>query len=145
LIDPASIAGLVAALCMALVDMALRNLGRTENSLTTVFYFLAGGVLLTAPYTLLYGVFLNGETLPWLIGIGIFTAIQQLTKTAAYRFAEASFLVPYTYTSIVWVTLLGWWVWKEALIAPVIAGIAVVILCNVLILRWPLTAGQKWF
>jgi drug/metabolite transporter (DMT)-like permease len=49
--DPASMVGLGAALCIGLVDMALRNLGRTENPLTTVFYFILGGVILSAPYT----------------------------------------------------------------------------------------------
>lgn len=42
LADPASMVGVGAALCMALVDMALRNLGRTESPLTTVFYFILG-------------------------------------------------------------------------------------------------------
>jgi drug/metabolite transporter (DMT)-like permease len=44
LADPASAVGLAAAFCMALVDMALRNLGRTENPLTTVFYFATGAM-----------------------------------------------------------------------------------------------------
>jgi drug/metabolite transporter (DMT)-like permease len=55
LADPASVVALGAALCMALVDMALRNLGRTEAPLTTVFYFILGGVILSAPYTFIYG------------------------------------------------------------------------------------------
>jgi drug/metabolite transporter (DMT)-like permease len=105
LADPASMVGVGAALCIALVDMALRNLGRTESPLTTVFYFILGGVILSAPYTLLYGTLPDGRILPWIAGIGIFTAIQQLAKTAAFRFAEASFLAPYTYTAIVWASL----------------------------------------
>ena len=144
LIDPASIVGLGAALCVALVDMALRNLGRTENALTTVFYFLAGGVVLSAPYTLLFGAPLSAETLPWMIGIGLFTAIQQLAKTAAYRFAKASILAPYTYTAIVWAALIGWGLWKEVLTPPVTAGVVVVVLCNLFILWRPLAAAQKW-
>jgi drug/metabolite transporter (DMT)-like permease len=47
LADPASMVGVGAALCIALVDMALRNLGRTESPLTTVFYFILGGVILS--------------------------------------------------------------------------------------------------
>jgi len=46
MVDLASIVVLGAAFCVAFVDMALRNLGRTENALTLVFYFLAGGVVL---------------------------------------------------------------------------------------------------
>ena len=37
--NPASLIALAAALCVALVNIALRNLGRTDEALTTVFYF----------------------------------------------------------------------------------------------------------
>ncbi|BBO70996.1 membrane protein [Desulfosarcina alkanivorans] len=135
LADPASMVGVGAALCIALVDMALRNLGRTENPLTTVFYFILGGVVLSAPYTLIYGTLPDGGILPWIAGIGIFTAIQQLAKTAAFRFAEASFLAPYTYTAIVWAALAGWLLWREVLTVPVLAGTGVVVASNLFILR----------
>ena len=133
--QPASLVGLGAALCMALVDMALRDLGRTEDPLTTVFYFILGGVILTAPYTVSHGSLPDDALLPWVFGIGIFTAIQQLAKTAAFRHAEASLLAPYTYTAIVWACLFGWVLWKEPLTLPVIAGTAVVIASNLFILR----------
>lgn len=133
--DPASLVGLGAALCVALVDMALRNLGRTEDPLTTVFYFILGGVILSAPYTLIYGSLPHGTLLPWVVGIGIFTAVQQLAKTAAFRYAEASFLAPYTYTAIVWATLFGWVLWKEPPTLPVVTGTIVVIASNLFILR----------
>ncbi|WP_372683518.1 DMT family transporter [Desulfosarcina sp.] len=135
LADPASLVGLGAALCIALVDMALRNLGRTEDPLTTVFYFILGGVILSAPYTIVYGALPDGRILPWIAGIGIFTAIQQLAKTAAFRFAEASFLAPYTYTAIVWATLAGWLLWKELVTVQVMAGTGVVVASNLFILR----------
>jgi drug/metabolite transporter (DMT)-like permease len=133
--DPASLVGLGAALCIALVDMALRNLGRTEDPLTTVFYFILGGVILSAPYTLIYGDLPTGGMLPRLAGIGVFTAIQQLAKTAAFRFAEASFLAPYTYSAIVWASIAGWLLWRERLSVAVAAGTVVVIACNLFILR----------
>ena len=135
LADPASMVGLGAALCMALVDMALRNLGRTEDPLTTVFYFILGGVILSAPYTLIYGAIPDTGILPWIAGIGIFTAVQQLAKTAAFRFAEASFLAPYTYTAIVWATLAGWLLWREFVTVQVVVGTGVVIASNLIILR----------
>lgn len=126
---------LLATLCIALVDMALRNLGRTEDPLTTVFYFVLGGVILSAPYTLIYGSLPTGGMLTWIAGIGIFTAIQQLAKTAAFRFAEASFLAPYTYSAIVWASIAGWLLWRERFTVTVAAGTIVVIACNLFILR----------
>lgn len=131
--NPAALVGLAAALSNALVDMALRNLGRTDDALTTVFYFLLIGVLLSAPYTLFFGTLPSGQVLPWVIGIGIFAAIQQVAKTTAYRFAEASLLAPYTYSAILWAAWIGWLLWREVPHASVVAGTAVVIACNLLI------------
>ncbi|BBO84808.1 membrane protein [Desulfosarcina ovata subsp. sediminis] len=133
--DPASMVGLGAALCIALVDMALRNLGRTEHPLTTVFYFILGGVIFSAPYTFTVGSLPQGHLILWIAGIGLFTVVQQLGKTAAYRFAEASFLAPYSYTAILWATLIGWLLWREWVSVRVVAGSAVVIASNLFILK----------
>jgi len=132
--NPASLIALAAALCMALVDIALRNLGRTDEPLTTVFYFILIGVLISGPYTLFYGSLPDTGILPWIIGIGIFAAIQQVAKTTAYRFAEVSLLAPYTYSSIVWATLTGWIFWRDFPALTVLMGTALVIGSNLFIL-----------
>ena len=133
LFNPASVIGLAGALCMALVDMALRNLGKTDDPLTTVFYFILVGVVISGPYTLILGSVPDMNILPWIIGIGIFTVIQQVAKTTAFRFAEASFLAPYTYTAIVWATLSGWILWKDFPSFTVLMGTLVVIGSNLFI------------
>ncbi len=134
--NPASLIALAAALCVALVNIALRNLGRTDEALTTVFYFILIGVLISGPYTLFYGSVPDLDILPWIFGIGIFAAIQQVAKTTAYRFAEASLLATYTYTSIVWATLVGWIFWHNFPALSVLMGTAVVIGCNLFIIWW---------
>jgi len=131
----AAIVGLTAALCVALVDMALRSLGQTDAPITTVFYFLLIGVLFTAPYTLLFGSLPAKDMLPWILGIGFFAAIQQVAKTTAFRLAEASLLSPYTYTAIIWATLAGWFFWHDLPSLTVLAGAAMVILSNV-VMAW---------
>ncbi|MDJ0723395.1 MAG: DMT family transporter [Desulfobacterales bacterium] len=130
---PAALIGLAAALCVALVDITLRKLGRTDEPLTTVFYFLLIGVILSAPLTLVTGDPPPGHLIPWLLGIGIFAGLQQLAKTTAYRLAEASLLAPYTYTAIIWAALAGWLLWDDIPSAPVVAGTLVVISSNLFI------------
>lgn len=133
LVNPASLIGLAAAFFIALVDMALRNLGRTDDPLTTVFYFLLFGVVISAPYTLVFGTAPPARLIPWIIGIGVFTAVQQVAKTTAYRFAEASILSPYTYSAILWATLAGWVFWKNLPTLSVVIGAGVVIAGNLAI------------
>jgi drug/metabolite transporter (DMT)-like permease len=45
--------------------------------------------------------------------MGVFTATQQVAKTTTFRHAEAAFLAPYTYSAIIWATLMGWLFWRE--------------------------------
>ena len=90
-------------------------------------YFLLIGVLISGPYTLFSGSAPNLGILYGIFGIGIFAAIQPVAKTTAYRFAEASLLAPYTYTSIVWATLVEWIFWHDFPALPVLMGTAVVI------------------
>ncbi len=135
LANMASLVGLAAAFCVALVDMALRSLGQTDAPLTTVFYFLLIGVLLTGPYTLLFGSLPGNDLLPWVLGIGIFAAIQQVAKTTAFQLAEASLLSPFSYTAILWATLAGWIIWHELPSLSVVVGGIVVIASN-LLMAW---------
>ncbi len=132
--NPASLIALAAALCVALVDIALRNLGRTDEPLTTVFFFLLIGVLISGPYTFLCGSLPGRPILPWMIGIGVFAAVQQVAKTTAYRLAEASLLAPYTYSSIVWATMTGWIFWQDFPTLSVLLGTTVVIGSNLFII-----------
>jgi len=141
---PASLIALAAALCVALVNIALRNLGRTDEALTTVFYFLLIGVLLTGPYALIYGSAPDRDVLPWILGIGIFAAIQQVAKTTAYRFAEASLLAPFTFSAIVWATLTGWFFWRDFPAWSLVLGTAVVIGCNLFISWWEGQRSVNW-
>ncbi len=76
LTHPAALIGLAAAVCVALVDISLRKLGQTDEPLTTVFYFILIGVLMTAPFVLVAGQRLENRLVPWLIGIGLFAALQ---------------------------------------------------------------------
>jgi drug/metabolite transporter (DMT)-like permease len=82
--------------------------------------------------------------MPWILGIGIFAVVQQVTKTTAYRFAEASLLAPYTYTSIVWATLVGWIVWHDFPALSVLTGTAVVIGCNLFMIWWEINRKGQY-
>jgi drug/metabolite transporter (DMT)-like permease len=103
--------------------------GKKKSKLTTVFYFLQIGVLVSAPYTLISGSPPVAEDFFWLTGIGLFAFVQQVAKTTAYRMAEASVLAPYTYTAILWAVVTGWWFWDTLPSCEVMIGTAIVISC----------------
>ena len=134
--DPASVVAIGAAFVYGPGGHGAAQSGTFRESPDDGILFHSwAGVILSAPYTLMVGHLPDGRMLPWILGIGVFTAIQQLAKTAAFRHCEASFLAPYTYTSMVWATLVGWLLWREILTMPVLLGTGVVIASNLFILQ----------
>lgn len=101
-------AGLTAGLLTAIVSILPRQLGRTEASLTTVFWF---SLLSLAPLAPFYALDLRAHSMTvWLTlgAVGIFGGMGQITLTAALRLAPVSVVVPMDYSSIIWATLYGW-------------------------------------
>lgn len=116
------------------VAIMLRSLGKTENAQTTVFYFMAIGTIITAPLAAYYGQLPTIETAPYLIACGLTGVASLLTKTQAYRYAEASLLSPITYTGIIWASLFGWLIWQDWPTQNIWIGAFVIIGSNLFIL-----------
>lgn len=126
---------LAAAFFTALVNIFLRQLGRTEDAMTTVFYFLLFGILVTGLYMPFGGQWPQADAVWVLLGAGITGGLSLMIKTEAFRMAEASLLSPFTYTSIVWATLFGWLFWGDLPTLWVITGAAIIIASN-LVVAW---------
>jgi drug/metabolite transporter (DMT)-like permease len=125
---------LLATLCIVLMN-ACAKMSSAVYSPVEMIFFILGGVILSAPYAMTHRRLPEGRLLAWIIGIGVFTVIQQSAKTAAYRHAEASFLAPHTYTSMLWATLVGWLLWQEMVTVPVMLGTGMVVSSDLFILR----------
>jgi drug/metabolite transporter (DMT)-like permease len=125
---------LAASFSGALVPIFLRDLGRTEDALTTVFYFLAFGILASGVYMIFAGQWPHPAAIVPLLGAGIAAGLQLILKTQAHRLAEVSLLSPFSYTSIVWATLIGWMFWNDLPTMSVVLGTTVVIASNLFIL-----------
>lgn len=103
-----AVVGLLAALFVAIVAILLRQIGRTEGTGTTVFWF---SVLSLPPLGLVYAFQLQPhDALTWaiLVGIGLVGGVGQLALTGSLRFAPVSSVVPMDYSGLVWATLYGW-------------------------------------
>lgn len=123
-----TVVGLLAALFVALVAILLRQIGQTEPTGTTVFWF---ATLSLVPLSIAYAVVARAhDPLTWalLIATGLVGGMGQLALTGAVRFAPVSAVVPMDYSGLIWATLFGWtlfgalptaWTWIGA---PVIIG-----------------------
>lgn len=98
------------AITTALISIAIRDLGRTENASTIVFYFSLMSMLplgIALPY-----VYTPHSTEQWLLiaGLGLTGAVVQMSLTGALRLAPVSVVLPMDYSALLWAIALGWYI-----------------------------------
>lgn len=98
---------LTGALVTAAVTLVIRVLGRTETSIVTIFWFSVYTLPALAVCAYIYGGGHDAQTWGYLLGVGIFGALGQLTITQSLRFAPVSTIMPMDYSALIWSTILG--------------------------------------
>lgn len=130
--------GVAVALCAALLhatlQVVLRYLGRFESPETVTFYFLVIGTLVTALPLPFVAVPPTMAEIPLLVGVGLSGAAAQWLISTAFRNAPAAIVTVFNYSSIVWSMLFGWMIWNEWPLPTVLAGAAIIIACNALVI-----------
>lgn len=99
--------GLASSVMVAITAILVRQIGRTEPALTTVFWFgVYSSLALVVP---LCFVIERHDTLAWayLVALGLLGSLGQITLTYSLRFAPVSVVAPVDYASIVWAVLSG--------------------------------------
>ncbi|VWX58587.1 DMT family transporter [Sphingorhabdus sp. 109] len=95
------------ALVTAAVTMVIRMLGRTETSVVTIFWFSVYTLPALTVCAFIYGGGHDAKTWGYLLGIGIFGALGQLSITQSLRYAPVSTIVPMDYSALIWASFLG--------------------------------------
>lgn len=129
------VAALLGTVLYAVVMVLMREMARTEKSVTIVFWFTLTCTLLT------------GAALPWhwqppswpdlglFALLGVLGGSGQLLATQAVRLAPVSVVAPFDYLHIIWSVALGWALWAEVPTLHTVAGAAVIIGCGLYILE----------
>ena len=105
--------GLGAGFMVALISIQVRDLGRTEESLSIVFWFAA----LSSPILALGLPFYASTHSLWqwflLIGGGVLGLAGQLLLTASLRYGQVASVIVMDYSALIWATIYGWAIWDE--------------------------------
>lgn len=104
---------LAAALLIASVTIVIRRLGATEQASTTVFWFAVSSLVPLGILMVHFAASHDAVTWAMLAGLALVGGLAQLTLTGALRLAPVALVMPMDYTSLLWATLLGAWLFGE--------------------------------
>lgn len=125
---------LFAAFFAAAAMTQVRSMTGTETTASLVFSFqLIAAVcgLLMFPWT---WVWPSPADALALLGVGVFGGIAQILLTDSYRHAPASVVAPFAYTSMIWATVLGYFLFRELPEAIVLVGAAIVVAAGLFVI-----------
>ena len=103
-----AVAGLAGAFLTATVSILLRQISKTEATMTIVFWFSTLSLL---PLGVVYWLSAQAHSPGvWLlmIGVGALGGVAQLAMTSALGLGPVSVVAPMDYSSLIWAALYGW-------------------------------------
>ena len=126
---------LISALTSGMIALYVRDLGKTEPAIRTVFYFLLFGFIFMLPFMIFLATMPTWAMLGLLSCTGILGFINQFLKANAYAIAPAALLSPFIYTMLIWSILFDIILWNTMPTKQVLIGGAIIIASN-LFLAW---------
>ena len=109
------IIAVLGAMLGALAKVTIRRMVGTESPQRIVFYFAFFSATLSAIPALLVWQTPTTIQFGWLILLASTSTVAQLLLSKGYSYAPAGQLGPFTYGSVVFAALFGWWIWEESL------------------------------
>jgi drug/metabolite transporter (DMT)-like permease len=125
---------LMGAVMAALAQVFVRKMVATETTAAIVFWFTITSSVM-ALFTLPWGWAVpSWQIALMLVMAGLLGGIGQILLTSSYRYADASLVAPFDYTSMLLALLIGYFVFDEVPTATMLFGAGIVIFAGVLII-----------
>ena len=102
---------LAGAFVTAIISIVLRDLNKTEQAPTIVFWFTALSLLPLGSLALTSSTPHDAHTWGLLVLLGMTGGAAQLLMTFALRWAPVSIVIPMDYSQLIWATWAGWMFW----------------------------------
>jgi len=124
---PAAFFPIVSALAWACTLVMTRMMSGKEHALTTMTYSSIAGVGVLCVLVPFVWVAPSWHDILFGIVIGVASTAGQWIVVLAFRYADASVLAPFSYTQLLWVSVLGFLVFGEVPDAYTITGAAFIV------------------
>lgn len=113
LTDPGNLIGLFAGISLAIAYLIMKILTNTEPGLRIIFYYFSIGTIMQLPLLMFTQQIPSLNTVLYTAACGIFLMLAQLGLIRAYRYATASQVGVYQYSSVVFVAIFQWLIWSQ--------------------------------
>lgn len=124
---PAAFFPLVSALAWACTLIITRMMSGTERAMTVMAYSSIVGLCILSALVPFVWVTPTWHDIAFGILIGIASTAGQWIVVLAFRYADASVLAPFSYTQLLWVSILGFFIFGEVPDAYTITGAAFIV------------------
>jgi drug/metabolite transporter (DMT)-like permease len=124
---PAAFFPLVSALAWACTLIITRMMSGTERAVTVMAYSSIVGVCILSALVPFVWVTPTWHDIAFGIFIGVASTAGQWIVVLAFRYADASVLAPFSYTQLLWVSVLGFLIFGEVPDAYTITGAAFIV------------------
>lgn len=130
------LAGFLSAISAGAAYTIIRAISKEEEPSTIVFYFSFISVTFMFPLMLMNYVKPDFIQLLWLLSTGVFASIGQFMVTMAYKYAPAGEVSVYNYSSIVFSTVVAYFIWGEIPDNYSITGGVLIILIAIMLFNY---------
>jgi len=128
-------AGLLAGFLIAVINFQIRDLGRTEEAICTVFWFGVFGTVLTGAALPFFATTHSPQQWVLLLSLGAVGMFAQILLTASLRYGAVANIIAMDYTALIWATAYGWLIWDRLPPATTWLGAPLIIAAG-LIIAW---------
>ena len=131
------------ALTFAMGVVITRLLTTTESNTTIFAYTTVIAIIAMTPFGVM--TWTPPEPVHWglFAMIGLFGGLAHYLVIVAYRHAPAAVNSPFEYTGLIWGSLLGWAIWRDAPDVWVWTGAATIVLAGIYITYRETAAGRE--
>lgn len=119
--------GVLSAIFAAAAYTFLRVLGNREKFYTVVFYFSFFSTVVLLPFVIFFYEPMTGEQLTYLLLAGLFATVGQFGITLAYKFAPARDISIFSYSTVLFTTILSFTIFGEGPDVYSLIGYAIIL------------------
>jgi drug/metabolite transporter (DMT)-like permease len=118
---------LVSALCWAVTLIMTRMMSGREHTITTMTYSALSGLFVLSVLVPFIWVAPSWHDILFGVLIGVASTAGQWIVVLAFRYADASVLAPFSYSQLVWVSVLGFLIFAEVPDVWTVVGAAFIV------------------